>query len=131
MCVYGNYVSSCDDRKRLPGIFNVIIMRHYSKACYFTDFSCGLLGFDIEWQAFNSYAQSTKGNRAILLTSFRSIKFNQLKLYSVLALNFPVHTQYSVLSTPLAAVNFEPELSPPPPPPICTIIWKYKTYRVP
>ena len=32
----------------------------------FTDFTCGLFGFDIEWQASNSCVQSTKGNRAIL-----------------------------------------------------------------
>ena len=35
-------------------------------ACFFTNFSCGLFGFDIEWQASNSSTQSTKGNRGII-----------------------------------------------------------------
>ena len=33
---------------------------------FFTDFSCGLFGFGIEWQASNSSAWLTEGNRAIL-----------------------------------------------------------------
>ena len=36
------------------------------RACFFTNFSCGLFRFDIEWQASNNSAQSTKGNQAIL-----------------------------------------------------------------
>ena len=40
-------------------------MRNNPYACFFTDFSCGLFDFDIEWQACNSSAQSTKGNGAI------------------------------------------------------------------
>ena len=40
-------------------------MRNNPLECFFTDFSCGLFGFDIEWQASNSSAQSMKGNRAI------------------------------------------------------------------
>ena len=33
--------------------------------CFFTNFSCGLFGFDSEWQACSSSAQSMKGNRAM------------------------------------------------------------------
>ena len=39
-----------------------------NSSCYFTDFPvpAGLLDYDIEGQASNSSAQSTKGNQAIL-----------------------------------------------------------------
>ena len=59
-------------------------MRNNSKACYFTNFSCGVLDFDIEWQSPNSSAQSTKGNRGIPGPRFKS--FLKLKEH----LNFKV-----------------------------------------
>ena len=64
------YLIICADQQHLLGIFNLTIMRNNPGACFFTDFSWGLFGFDTEWQASNSSSQSTKGNRAILLNNY-------------------------------------------------------------
>ena len=56
---------TCAHQKCLLGIFNLAIMRNNPRACFFTNFACGLFGFDIEWQDSNSSAQSTKGYRAV------------------------------------------------------------------
>ena len=44
-----------------------------SWACFFVDFSCGMLDFDFEWQGSNSSAQSTKGNRETRLCKFQNL----------------------------------------------------------
>ena len=49
-------------------------MRNNPPTCFFTHFSCGLFGFDIEWKASNSSAQSTKGNLVILMDKICSQK---------------------------------------------------------
>ena len=45
----------------VTGLVNLTIMGNN----FFNNFSCGLFGFDIEWQPSNSSAQSVKGNQAI------------------------------------------------------------------
>ena len=74
-------------------------MHNNPRACFFTDFSYGLFGFDTERQASNSSAQPMKGNRAI--SEMKIAEFENNVDLDEVAHNEPPHLDLSLLPSSL------------------------------
>ena len=64
-----------DDRKRFPGICNLIIMHNISKACYFTDFFMWTARFS-HWMANLLQLRTVNERKSSYICSWKSNKQN-------------------------------------------------------